>query len=702
MRDLSPKSLLYLAQNRLELWFIMDTSMKNINRLVFGGLLVMTMAVAVSCVHDPGPNCIEVDINAELSKVDATVGKSNGTITVVATGDSRFFTYSINGTDFQASNKFVGLDSGKYSVTVRNSAGCKRSSDISILKIDPCAAITLTTTSTSSAPGQSTGTITAMVSAGTGYTYSLNSGAFQNSNVFSSVASGNYTITAKNNSGCTFTSQVTVGTTNPCNSVTVAVTTTTVNPTLSQSNGSITAAATGATGFTYSINSGAFQTSPVFSGLAAGNYMITAKSSNGCLGTSQVTLNATNPCTNVTVVVTATSVNPTNNLSNGSITANATGGTGFTYSIDGTTFQAGGTFNNLAAGNYTITAKNSNGCIGTFQAALGATNPCAGITITVTATITGATIGLTNGSIVAAATGGTGFTFSLNNGAFQPTGTFQNLAAGNYTVTAKSADGCLGSSQFAVTSINPCAGVTVTVTGTVVNATTGQSNGSITASATGGSGFTYSVNGAAYQASGTFTGLAAGSYTVSAKNSNGCLGSATFVVGSTDPCVSIAIVVSTATTVSNNCVTPGTGSITVSATGSTGFTYNLNNGAYQASNVFNAVAPGTYTIGVKDVNNCTKTASAVVGTVPAGPTFTAAKILVQSRCGGSGCHMNGQTQKGYNFDTDCKIVQYWSGIYGSTVTHTLNTMPLSPQPPLTAAEKQIITDWINAGHGFGN
>lgn len=31
------------------------------------------------------------------------------------------------------------------------------------------------------------------------------------------------------------------------------------------------------------------------------------------------------------------------------------------------------------------------------------------------------------------------------------------------------------------------------------------------------------------------------------------------------------------------------------------------------------------------------------------------------------------------------INSVWSGIYSSTVTHTLNTMPLSPQAPFTTA-----------------
>ena len=58
--------------------------------------------------------------------------------------------------------------------------------------------------------------------------------------------------------------------------------------------------------------------------------------------------------------------------------------------------------------------------------------------------------------------------------------------------------------------------------------------------------------------------------------------------------------------------------------------------------------------------------------------------------------MNGGSAGGYNFDNDCSIVQYWSKINSTSVTGT--NMPKSPQAKLTTAEKQAITNWINAGH----
>jgi uncharacterized membrane protein len=84
-----------------------------------------------------------------------------------------------------------------------------------------------------------------------------------------------------------------------------------------------------------------------------------------------------------------------------------------------------------------------------------------------------------------------------------------------------------------------------------------------------------------------------------------------------------------------------------------------------------------------------------------GPLFSGMRTLISSRCNGSGCHIGtGNNASGYNFDNDCSIVSKWSQINQSCVTYTLKKMPKSPQSLLTAAEKLVITNWINAGHRF--
>ena len=673
----------------------------------FFSLLFFAAVFFIACEHEiPHDYCATDPITLTVTKTDANSNQDNGSILATATGGSGFV-YSLNGAAFADTGYFSGLHANMtYQVVAKNSWGCTDTALVDIGEIapvDPCAGVTVTVnvTNTNATANQSNGTITAAASGASGFTYSLNNGAFQASGNFTGLAAGNYTVTAKSSDGCIGTGQTIIGSTNPCSGVTVAVTTTKVDPTTGQSNGSITASATGGSGFTFSLNNGAYQASGNFTGLAAGNYLVTAKNSNGCTGVKNVTLVAINPCAGVTVTVSTTKVDPTAGQSNGSITATATGGTGFTYSLNNGAFQASGTFNGLATGNYTVTAKNSNGCIGVKNVTLGTANPCAGVTITVSTTKTDPTLGLSNGSITATATGGTGFTYSLNGGAYQASGTFTGLAAGTYTVTAKSSQGCLGSKTVTLTSVNPCTGVNIAVSLTKTDPTMNQSNGTITATATGGTGFTYSLNNGPYQASGTFSGLAAATYTVTAKSSQGCLGSASITLTGTNPCTNTVITISNAIVNVTPCSTPvNNGKITVTASGSSGYTYNLNGGAYQASNIFSGLATGSFTVGVKDLNGCTKTSTATVGTAPRGPLFDQARSLILSRCGASNCHTNGGNKAGYNFDNDCNIVTAWSAIKASCVTS--NSMPNSPQPQLTAAEKATLNNWINAGHGYGN
>ena len=670
-----------------------DISVKNSN-----GCTGSTQAVIA--VNNP---CAGITVVVSATKVDPFANQSDGSITAAATGGSGF-TYSLNSGAFQASGTFTGLAAGNYTIIAKNSNGCLGTATVVLVSINPCAGVTIVVTTTQTNPviNQSNGSVAATATGSTGFMYSLNGSAFQTSGTFTGLAAGNYTITAKNSNGCLGSTTVTLVGINPCAGVTIVVTTTQVNPSINLSDGSITAAATGSTGFTYSLNGGPFQTSGMFAGLGAGNYTVTAKNLNGCVGTATVALGNANPCAGLTIVVTTTQVNPTINLSDGSITATATGSTGFTYSLNGGAFQASGTFTGLAAGNYIVTAKNTNGCLSTATVTLVSVNPCAGVTIVVTTTQVNPAINLSNGSITATATGSTGFTYSLNSGTFQTSGTFTGLAAGNYTVTAKNSNGCLSTATVVLVSVNPCATVTVTVTLTKTDPTTGQSNGSITAMATGSTGFTYSLNGGTFQTAGTFTGLAAGNYTVTAKSSIGCLGSGQITLVTVSLCASVNIIVTNAIVDNTPCTSPATGKVTVTATGSTGFTYNINGGAYQASNIFSALTAGNYTVGVKDVNLCTKTATAAVATVASGPLFAQMRTLISTRCNGSGCHMNGTTTSGYNFDNDCSIVTYWSQINKACVLYTLVKMPKSPQALLTTAEKAVITDWINAGHLFSN
>lgn len=247
---------------------------------------------------------------------------------------------------------------------------------------------------------------------------------------------------------------------------------------------------------------------------------------------------------------------------------------------------------------------------------------------------------------------------------------------------------------------NPCAGKTIVINATATEATAGASDGSIVATATGSTGFTFSINNGTAQASGTFNSLAAGSYTITVKDGAGCLGSKAVTVNAQDACAGKTLTISGVATASDKCAPSG--SITITAAGSTGFTYSINNGIFAASNVFNNMAAGAYTIHARDGGGCVKSSTVTLDAAAAGPTFSSVKAIVQNNCALSGCHSGANPQNGIDFNNDCTIVSKWDRIKARAVDANLSIMPPAPYTALSAADKQAILDWIAAGHKYTN
>ena len=399
-------------------------------------------------------------------------------------------------------------------------------------------------------------------------------------------------------------------------------------------------------------------------------------------------------CADKNLQLSATTTNTSGGTAaNGTINATATNSNGFTYNINGGAFQNNGTFNSLAGGTYTIGAKDDGGCTITKTFVVGV---AACPSIIITAIVTNASsLTATNGSIVASATGSSGITFKIGTGAFQASGTFNNLAVGVYTIEAKDANGCTGTSNF---SVSTAACPTITVSTTVVAAAgPTNNNGSITVATSNGiAPFTYSRDGTSFQASNVFSNLAAATYIITAKDVNGCIGIVNnVVVGTSCP----TFTVNTTIVASDKCAN-NTGRITVTATGGTGLTYALDNGTFQTSNVFNSLAVGNYVIKIKDANGCENTnpPTSNVPMAAAGPLFTAVKAVMVANC--TSCHSGPNPTSGLNLNDDCTIVTRKGIIKTRAVDGNPSPMPQGGLMPL--AERQKITDWISAGGMHSN
>jgi len=277
-------------------------------------------------------------------------GGCDGSISINATGATQF---SIdNGVTFQATNSFANLCAGNYEIVVANAVGCQATSG-SLLN-DPAALTYSSALTDLLCFGQCIGEIDVTASGGTGaLQYSNDNGVtFGLNNVFGTLCAGNYDIVVEDVNGCQVTANepitepapltLTLGITNPiCNS---------------SCDGMINSIPAGGDGnYTYTWSNG--QTVPLISNLCSGQYDLNIVDGNGCTIDTSVTLVGPAAAVINNVIEVDESCPGSCDGSLDVVASNVT-----QYSIDGVNFQAGSTFTNLCAGNYTVYAQDANAC----------------------------------------------------------------------------------------------------------------------------------------------------------------------------------------------------------------------------------------------------------------------------------------------------------------------------------------------------
>jgi gliding motility-associated-like protein len=189
------------------------------------------------------------------------------------------------------------------------------------------------------------------------------------------------------------------------------------------------------------------------------------------------------------------------------------------------------------------------------------------------------------------------YSYSLNRITWQGSPVFSGLAAGTYTVYFRESNGCENS--LSITVSEP--GVLSATVSTVAAICNGESNGVINVTPAGGiQPYEYSINaGVSWQNSNIFN-MAAGNYSVTIRDVNGCTARQLITVA--EP----ALLTATSTNSNATCNGGNDGTITVVANGgNSNYMYSLDGTNFQSSNKFN-VAPGNYTITVKDNLGCSK------------------------------------------------------------------------------------------------
>lgn len=140
----------------------------------------------------------------------------------------------------------------------------------------------------------------------------------------------------------------------------------------------------------------------------------------------------------------------------------------------------------------------------------------------------------------------------------------------------------------------------ISATITPQQSTCGQANGSVSITASGGSGtLTYSSDNINFGSSSSFTGLSSGSYTFYVQDQGGC--SVSLPVQITD----LSTLAATADSIPALCNGSIDGSISVTPTGGTQpYSYILGSGSPQTSATFNNLSSGSYSITVIDAQGC--------------------------------------------------------------------------------------------------
>jgi gliding motility-associated-like protein len=143
----------------------------------------------------------------------------------------------------------------------------------------------------------------------------------------------------------------------------------------------------------------------------------------------------------------------------------------------------------------------------------------------------------------------------------------------------------------------PSLSVSLAITQTIDCA--GNNNGEITATASGGTTpYNYSINGSLPSTNNIFSGLSAGSYTVTVQDGGGNTATASLVLTAPSTLNGSAVVTPVA------CFGTSTGVVTLNATGGTlPYTYSFG-GLTQASNVISNLPIGSYNAAVTDNNGC--------------------------------------------------------------------------------------------------
>jgi hypothetical protein len=538
------------------------------------------LETATTTLNDPAP--IEIT-NVNVTDISCN-GYDDGAISVDVTGGTGAYDFNWNHTSENTST-VSALSPGNYSVSVTDANNCPEDvAYASIIQPDPIVIDTLITHV--DCYGATNGEIQINATGGSGsFTYTWAHTA-SGSNNLTGLAAGTYQVTVSDGSCDPFAYSIDVNQPEQ-----LSVTTDKTDPVChGNADGIISLTVTGGTpGYSYAWNHSALDTNQ-FDDLTAGDYSVTVTDLAGCTEITTVTLNDPAPVEILSMDVGDVDCN---GYDNGTISVDATGGTGslnynWSHSAENNSAVSG-----LSPGDYTVTVADVNMCSDTAYATIVEPDT---VMIDITTTDIDC-FGQEEGEIIIDASGGSGtFTYDWahTTSGFDQLG---GLAAGTYDVTVS--DGQCPPFEYSIDITQPDE-INVTIDVLEVSCH-GEDDGEITVNATGGSGnFSYTWNHSAVDTN-RFTNLTAGNYAVTVSDGS-CppLNYSDLIIPQPD-----SFYISSVETTDVTSAGAEDGSITVNVSGGIPpLRFSLDGGIAQESNTFNDLAAGIYTVVINDAEQC--------------------------------------------------------------------------------------------------
>jgi len=569
-------------------------------------------ATAVSAPSSPNIDSI---VPADITNC----GLSDGGITIYVTGGSGSYEYSIDsGATWQTSNVYTNLVADNYYIVARNNDSSCITYNAGVTAIDTPEWPVITDVDSSDVTncGLSDGviTITATGASGT-LAYSIDAGVnWQVTNVFDSLAAGNYNISVRyNNATCKVDKPGITKVNEPVIPVIDSVIPSNVTN-CGMIDGKIVVYATGTSGtLEYSKDGGTnWQASSTFNGLTNNSYNVSVRYTGGlCLVNNATATVVGAPSAPVIDSVLHSNVSDCG-FTDGTIDVYVSGGLGaYEYSIDsGSTWGTSANFTNKDAGNYRIAARNNDStCRTDYATAVLITKSILPVIDSVSSDNV-SDCGLTDGAIRIYATAVSGaLEYSSDSGStWQATSVYNSLSDGNYDIAVRYSNAtCRVNNSSEITITAPVLPIIDSVIKTNVISCL-LADGSITIAATGTTGvLNYSIDGGiTWQASPIFNSLVADTFNVSVRYANATCKVDNVISTIISPPILPTINITTGTACADDLLSYSVGT-TVSigtVTSTKGLVTNTLGNIWSITNI---PTDSNIVLTVTDVNSCAKT-----------------------------------------------------------------------------------------------